>query len=161
MGWFSLKRGEWTTGAPDDRLDPYLLWADTTNFADFRLEQTRSDKLLRSFTTDKDLVPVLIKLRCPLPKSLFEKISTPRRSLRLEPMVKALREATLAANYIRGSRFLTLAVNYKFMRLLTQYPLLHRWIEKESVKQFRIIRGKLRIPLCINDSSVDEVDYAK
>jgi hypothetical protein len=39
--------------------------------------------------------------------------------------------------------------------------LLHRWIEKESVKQFRIIRGKLRIPLCINDSSVDEVDYAK
>jgi hypothetical protein len=125
MGWVQLKRGAWTTGAPDDRLDPYLLWADATNFVDFRLEQTRKKELLESFASDGDFAPMLIKLSCAPSRSLSRKLALWQRASKHGPMLKALRMAVLTVGIPAGSRFLTANVNHKFLSLLAKYPELH------------------------------------
>jgi hypothetical protein len=130
MTWQPLTRGDWTKSAPEDRLDPYLLWADTTEFADFRLAQVRSDGVITAFDAKAHVVPMLIKLKCPIRTGWLDKLATRPRSSRLGKLHQALLDVAPAGRVQPGSRFITLKVNYRFMKLLADHWWLHRWIQR-------------------------------
>ena len=156
MSWCELKRGVWTELAPEDRLDPYLLWADATNFVDFRLDQSRSEeKLLKSFVSRAYVVPVLIKLRCAAPKDLPRGLAAWKRLKKLEPMLTDLQNALLNVSVQPGSRFITAQINHKFLALLATYPLLHGLVQRvELCLPVRPARTRQQVVLWKpNDSS--------
>lgn len=157
MSWFELKRGVWTERAPEDRLDPYLLWADATSFVDFRLDQSRSEKkLIESFVSDDYVVPVLIKLSCATLKDLSKKLAAWERVVKLGPMLEALRKAVLNVSVQPGSRFVTAQINHKFLGLLATYPILHGLVLRvELCLPVRPARTKQRMVVWVPNGSSD------
>src|SRR5580765_5710799 len=130
MSWSALKRGPWTKDAPEDRLDPYLLWADTTDFADFRFEEARSTKTCMTFDSTRHFVPVLIKLKCPIPQVPAQIARAQTATSRIGVLLDILKIGAPAGRYQLGSRFLTLKINHQFMGLLKKYHRFHRWIRR-------------------------------
>ena len=57
MAWEDLVPGDWTMGASEGLLDPYLVWTEATGFVDFALMSARG-----ASPEAPDVIPVLIEL---------------------------------------------------------------------------------------------------